>query len=95
MKHGPANPAACSNDATSVAEESIMNLVFVFSREHEDRALMSLAAVLHHSKHNLDSVVLLHSAIDVNNEQSVYHFLLGNIYSVSKHLSVICVQKCM
>lgn len=69
-------------------------LSFVFSREHKDRALMSLAAVLHHSKHNLDSVVLLHSAIDVNNEQSVYHFLLGNIYSVSKHLSVTYVQKC-
>ena len=44
---------------------------------------MSLAAVLHHSKHSLDSVVLLHSAMGISNEQSVYHFLLGNIYSVS------------
>ena len=68
--------------ATSVADESTMNY-FCHFREHEDRALMSLAAVLHHSKHSLDSVVLLHSAMGISNEQSVYHFLLGNIYSVS------------
>lgn len=44
---------------------------------------MSLAAVLHHANHTLDSIVLLHSAIDTCDEYSVYHFLLGNLYAVS------------
>lgn len=44
---------------------------------------MSLAAVLHHANHTLDSIVLLHSAIDTCDEYSVYHFLLGNLYVVS------------
>lgn len=52
-------------------------------REHKDRPLMSLAAVLHHANHTLDSIVLLHSAIDTCDEYSVYHFLLGNLYAVS------------
>lgn len=44
---------------------------------------MSLAAVLHHANHTLDSVVLLHTAMDTCEEYSVYHFLLGNLYAVS------------
>jgi len=52
-------------------------------REHKDRALMSLAAVLHHANHTLDSIVLLHTAMDTCEEYSVYHFLLGNLYAVS------------
>lgn len=44
---------------------------------------MSLAAVLHHANYTLDSIVLLHTAIDTCEEYSVYHFLLGNLYAVS------------
>ncbi|XP_074638202.1 tetratricopeptide repeat protein 17-like [Acropora palmata] len=66
------------------AVECLRRALYFSPREHQDRALMSLAAVLHHSKHSLDSVVLLHSAMGISNEQSVYHFLLGNIYSSLK-----------
>lgn len=45
---------------------------------------MSLAAVLHHTNHSHDSIVLLHSAVDTSSELSIYHFVLGNIYAVSK-----------
>lgn len=48
---------------------------------------MSLAAVLHHANHTLDSIVLLHTAIDTCEEYSVYHFLLGNLYAVSAPFS--------
>ena len=50
---------------------------------------MSLAAVLHHANHTLDSIVLLHSAIDTCEEYSVYHFLLGNLYAVSAPYSSV------
>ena len=62
---------------------SSCNLVIFFLREHKDRALMSLAAVLYHANHTHDSVVLLHTAMETCQEYSVYHFLLGNIYAVS------------
>ena len=58
-------------------------LISIFFREHKDRALMSLAAVLYHANHTYDSLVLLHTALDTCQEYSVYHFLLGNIYAVS------------
>ncbi|XP_078346607.1 tetratricopeptide repeat protein 17-like [Oculina patagonica] len=66
------------------AVECLRQALYFSPREHKDRALMSLAAVLHYANHTHDSVVLLHTALDMCEEYSVYHFLLGNIYASLK-----------
>ncbi|XP_068672109.1 tetratricopeptide repeat protein 17-like [Montipora foliosa] len=66
------------------AVECLRQALYFSPREHKDRALMSLAAVLYHANYGHDSIVLLHSAMDTCSEQSVYHFLLGNIYASLK-----------
>ncbi|KAJ7373719.1 Tetratricopeptide repeat protein 17 [Desmophyllum pertusum] len=64
------------------AVECLRQALYFSPSEHKDRALVSLAAVLHHANHTFDSLVLLHTALDTCEESfSVYHFLLGNIYA--------------
>ncbi|XP_022250210.1 tetratricopeptide repeat protein 17-like [Limulus polyphemus] len=64
------------------AIECLRRALHFSPREHKDIALISLGNVLHRAHFSEEAAVIVRAAIDIDPDNAISHYTLGNIYAV-------------